>query len=70
MDKTSDYTILFYTVGLPLITGAFALLFLRCIKSGPFHLKDKPYFESEVDSGDLYSIYEKTDVLIERLTSL
>ena len=70
MDKTSDYTILFYAVGLPLISGAVALLFLRCIKSGPFHTKDKSYYQSEVDSGGLHSIYEKADGIMERLTSL
>ena len=70
MDKTNDYTMLFYTVGLPLIFGAFALLGLRCIKSGPFGEKEKIVFESGVDDGDLYSNYEKQGMLTERITSL
>ena len=70
VDKTSDYTLLFYSVGLPLIFGAIALMALRCIKSGPLHVIEKSYFESEVSNGDLYSFHDKKTILTERLTSL
>lgn len=72
VDKTNDYSLLFYTVGLPLVFGAFALLGLRCINSGPFGASKKTYFESEIENenGNLHSTYEKTGMLTERLTSL
>jgi len=70
VDNTNDYTLLFYTVGLPLIAGAFALFGLRCIKSGPFFIRNISKFESEAENGDLHSFYEKTAILTERITSL
>ena len=40
------------------------------MKSGPFFIRNVSKFESEAENGDLHSLYEKTAILTERITSL
>ena len=71
MDKFGDYTLLFYSVSLPLILGALALCAMRCLKTGPFSPKKDPLFESKIDNNELYSsVCEKESFLTERITSV
>eukprot|EP00795_Rhopilema_esculentum_P002108 gene2108-17688_t len=70
VDKFGDYTMLFYSVSLPLILGALALCAMRCLKTGPFSPEKHPIFESKIDNDELYSISEKEGFLTERITSV